>query len=304
MVTGEAERLKVVDALREGARNYVVKPFTADTLRRKVQAVAMSVRASRRPPVDGAASAAAAAIGAGDGGPFLAGLPSALVTELARSADISIFPDGATILEAGDPIESFLFLVEGCAEAREHATAPPVAKLERGHCICGMAFATRERAPMAVFAVGEARIASVARERFDELGAEYPEMGRRLLRSAVRETERHSKTEGPGSSSLSGTLGLITLPELLQTLSVSRKSGVLSVTNGKLDGVIYLADGNVEHAETQQQSGLDAALEMLAWDEGTFVLEAYSPPKEKTIDVDTVGILMESARRKDESLRK
>ncbi len=33
MVTGEAQRDRVVEAIRAGARNYIVKPFTPETLR-------------------------------------------------------------------------------------------------------------------------------------------------------------------------------------------------------------------------------------------------------------------------------
>ena len=39
MVTTEAEKERIVEAIKAGARNYVVKPFTPDTLREKIMAV-------------------------------------------------------------------------------------------------------------------------------------------------------------------------------------------------------------------------------------------------------------------------
>ena len=39
MVTTEAEKSKVVEALRAGAKNYVVKPFTPDVLKEKINQV-------------------------------------------------------------------------------------------------------------------------------------------------------------------------------------------------------------------------------------------------------------------------
>ena len=39
MVTTEAEKLKVVEALRAGAKNYVVKPFTPEVLQEKIKQV-------------------------------------------------------------------------------------------------------------------------------------------------------------------------------------------------------------------------------------------------------------------------
>ena len=38
MVTSEAEKIKVVEALQAGAANYIVKPFEAEMLMQKIQA--------------------------------------------------------------------------------------------------------------------------------------------------------------------------------------------------------------------------------------------------------------------------
>ena len=37
MVTTEAEKVKVVEALKAGARNYVVKPFTPEVIQEKIR---------------------------------------------------------------------------------------------------------------------------------------------------------------------------------------------------------------------------------------------------------------------------
>ena len=39
LVTAEAEQHQVIEALKAGVSNYVVKPFTADQLREKIEAV-------------------------------------------------------------------------------------------------------------------------------------------------------------------------------------------------------------------------------------------------------------------------
>jgi len=39
MVTTEAEKTKVVEAIKSGVNGYVVKPFTPDTLRQKIEEV-------------------------------------------------------------------------------------------------------------------------------------------------------------------------------------------------------------------------------------------------------------------------
>jgi len=40
MVTAEAEKEKVIEAIKAGVDNYVVKPFTADILREKLEKIA------------------------------------------------------------------------------------------------------------------------------------------------------------------------------------------------------------------------------------------------------------------------
>ncbi len=39
MVTAEAEKEKIVDAVKAGVNNYIVKPFTADTLKEKLDKI-------------------------------------------------------------------------------------------------------------------------------------------------------------------------------------------------------------------------------------------------------------------------
>lgn len=46
LVTAEAEQHQVVEALKAGVSNYVVKPFTADQLRDKIEAVHKKIAGS------------------------------------------------------------------------------------------------------------------------------------------------------------------------------------------------------------------------------------------------------------------
>lgn len=39
MVTAEAEKAKVIEAIRAGVSNYVVKPFTAEVLKEKIEKI-------------------------------------------------------------------------------------------------------------------------------------------------------------------------------------------------------------------------------------------------------------------------
>ena len=106
---------------------------------------------------------------------------------------------------------------------------------------------------------------------------------------------------------MSGSIDEIPLPDLLQLLSTSRKSGVLSVRGEGGHGRIYLRKGQIYYSTIDDSYDLSprkAMFRMLTWVSGTFELE---PPDEKSvleeIQESTEGLLMEGMRQLDEMNR-
>jgi pSer/pThr/pTyr-binding forkhead associated (FHA) protein len=106
---------------------------------------------------------------------------------------------------------------------------------------------------------------------------------------------------------MSGSIDEIPLPDLLQLLSTSRKSGVLSVRGEGGHGRIYLRKGQIYYCTIDDSYDLSprkAMFRMLTWTSGTFELE---PPDEKSvleeIQESTEGLLMEGMRQLDEMNR-
>jgi hypothetical protein len=106
---------------------------------------------------------------------------------------------------------------------------------------------------------------------------------------------------------MSGSIDEIPLPDLLQLLSTSRKSGVLSVRSDSGHGRIYLRKGQIYFATIDDSYDLSprkAMFRLLTWVSGTFELEA---PDEKSvleeIQESTEALLMEGMRQLDEFRR-
>ncbi len=99
----------------------------------------------------------------------------------------------------------------------------------------------------------------------------------------------------------SGSLSDMGLVDLLQTIDISRKSGVLYLSNGSKRGAIYFLEGALQHAEIRKLKGEAAVYRFLVWNEGDFDLE-FRPVRvdQQTIHTSTQGILMEGMRRVDE----
>lgn len=105
---------------------------------------------------------------------------------------------------------------------------------------------------------------------------------------------RTSKTRFAGSLS---DMGLV---DLLQTIDVSRKSGVLRLTSGARRGSIWFLEGRVIDAELGDLTGEAAIYRFLVWPDGEFELDFRDVRREDKIGVSTQGLLMEGMRRLDE----
>jgi pSer/pThr/pTyr-binding forkhead associated (FHA) protein len=128
--------------------------------------------------------------------------------------------------------------------------------------------------------------------------------------SHLTETEARSKmavaankrTAAP--KSMAGSIEEIPLPDLLQLLSTSRKSGVLVVHSDRHVGKIFFRKGQIYFTNLENQFNIGprkALTRMLGWAQGSFELE---PPDESAVLEEmtdsTEAMLMESMRQLDE----
>ncbi|MEM7436827.1 MAG: DUF4388 domain-containing protein [Myxococcota bacterium] len=100
----------------------------------------------------------------------------------------------------------------------------------------------------------------------------------------------------------SGSLAEMSVVDLLQTIDVSRKSGVLNLKRDDGDqGMISFDSGAVIHAAVEDLGGEDAVYRLLLWRDGSFDLEFRKVSLvERTVHRTTQALLMEGMRRLDE----
>ncbi|MEZ4364168.1 MAG: DUF4388 domain-containing protein [Kofleriaceae bacterium] len=103
---------------------------------------------------------------------------------------------------------------------------------------------------------------------------------------------------------MSGVIEEIPLPDLLQLLSTSRKSGVLSINNGVSVGKIYIRRGQIYFSAINDDFTLSpqkAIYRMLTWVSGTFELEPSVELRVmEEVNESTEALLMEGVRQLDE----
>jgi len=97
-----------------------------------------------------------------------------------------------------------------------------------------------------------------------------------------------------------GSLNELPLPDIIQLVAVSGKTGAFTLTRGAERGQIYLNEGQIVHALVGHLAGEEAVYELATWGEGDFSFEQNSGPEEQTISKSNTNLLMEAARRMDE----
>lgn len=97
-----------------------------------------------------------------------------------------------------------------------------------------------------------------------------------------------------------GSLKELPLPDIVQLVSVSGKTGAFQLKKGDISGEIFLRDGQMVHAQAGALEGEEAVYELSVWSEGEFVFQPGRAAPATTIKRSNTNLLMEAARRIDE----
>jgi hypothetical protein len=97
-----------------------------------------------------------------------------------------------------------------------------------------------------------------------------------------------------------GSLKELPLPDIIQLVSVSGKTGKFTLAHEHDRGLIYLKNGQIVHAELNDVVGEEAIYTLAIWNQGDFQFTAGEEPARQTISKSNTNLLMEAARRLDE----
>jgi uncharacterized protein DUF4388 len=101
-----------------------------------------------------------------------------------------------------------------------------------------------------------------------------------------------------------GDLSRFSTLDLAQTLMLARKTGLLTVRSGDHSGFFFFRNGEIVSVmDDGQRQGMQAALNLFLWKDGTFEFDFDKVPPEGTLGVPTENLLMEAARQMDEAAR-
>jgi uncharacterized protein DUF4388 len=100
--------------------------------------------------------------------------------------------------------------------------------------------------------------------------------------------------------SFQGSITELPVPDIIQLVSVSGKTGMFTLVRGSERGYIYLKNGQMVHAKLGDLTGEEAIYALAIWSSGDFQFTPSEEPDTVTIEKSNTSLLMEAARRLDE----
>ncbi|MFZ2493317.1 MAG: DUF4388 domain-containing protein [Thermoanaerobaculia bacterium] len=97
-----------------------------------------------------------------------------------------------------------------------------------------------------------------------------------------------------------GSLKELPLPDIIQLVSVSGKTGKFNLTRDSEAGSIYLKGGQIVDATVGELIGEEAIYALAIWNHGEFQFSPGEESDRQTISKSNTNLLMEAARRLDE----
>ncbi|HSS43732.1 MAG TPA: DUF4388 domain-containing protein [Thermoanaerobaculia bacterium] len=100
--------------------------------------------------------------------------------------------------------------------------------------------------------------------------------------------------------SFQGSIQELPVPDIIQLVSVSGKTGMFTLIRGSERGYIYLKSGQMVHARLGEVTGEEAIYALAIWSTGDFQFTPAEEADSVSIEKSNTSLLMEAARRLDE----
>jgi DNA-binding response OmpR family regulator len=113
----------------------------------------------------------------------------------------------------------------------------------------------------------------------------------------IRETELLASIPQRHTRGFSGNLAEMSLVDLLQTLEVGKKTGVLRLRYNGKEGMVYFNEGQVIDAMLGNLEARRALLRMFTWTEGTFQAEIRQHDRPRVLTVSNRDLISEGMTR-------
>ncbi|HEV3028198.1 MAG TPA: DUF4388 domain-containing protein [Planctomycetota bacterium] len=275
-------------AVRRGARGYLVRPFSDEEFRAKLEAIGAQEPASQSSQPSDVLKDILTTVRAREELPSILCLPSAVISELFAVSTRLRHVAGETLVWPGQGISSLFFITAGDVEVSP-ADGKPCYVRGTGDCFAERAFVCGEPSRIGVRARTTVDILQVPKVRMVDLARRHASV--RTFLAALLEKP------GPAAapmSELNGTFESLPFADLLQFLHSASKTGLLLLDEGGVQGVLYFSRGEAHDAQTGEKTGEEAFFEMSKWVRARFEFRSCESAGSRTLNRPTLRMLMEA----------
>ena len=239
--------------------------------------------------------------------PMFAPLRERTLKEIIRHLGVQRYPPKEVILRKGDTGRNLFILVKGVVEILQYdpdGSITVIASLKDGDCFGEMSLITGDPCSADVRTKGDVLCLVMKKESFDKVLSRYPSLNiyfTKLLSQRLKKTSTAVADEL--EKGIIGRLSLISLPEMVQAMTVSRRTGVLRLSSkGEVAEVVF-NEGQIFQVRYGDLEGEKAFYELVTWKKGNFRFQPADGSFEQKIKMDTMSLLMEGLRLLDEASR-
>ena len=236
---------------------------------------------------------------------FLEQLPAPISRAVRERSQVLRFQNAVNILEGQVTGSHFFVLLAGLARVTtqgEDGRVLELSVLRKGDCFGEMSLLTGAATSNRIEAMEECLVLAVPRHDFHRLLSEYPLLSivlYRLLSKRIRASNlRLTQLLTPG---ISGDLSLFSLADVVQSILVARMTGTLHVSGSDREAIFGFKEGRLVYSAFGNVMGPDALYYAFQLKSGHFHFNGHEPPVLENIEGDTMGIILDTLRRLDES---
>jgi len=117
------------------------------------------------------------------------------------------------------------------------------------------------------------------------------------IRMVLRRLEKRKIDQLETYKRFSGRLDQLSLADLIESFGVERKTGILTVSNGKKTGQVYFREGAVINAAISSFKFEQAVYQMFPWKSGYFNMIFRDVDIKEEISISNLGLLLQGIKR-------
>jgi uncharacterized repeat protein (TIGR04076 family) len=237
--------------------------------------------------------------------PLFAPLPTASLEKIIPILQLKRVKTGTNIIRQGDVGESLYVITKGeVLVIREDRQVGEelLATLREGECFGEMSLISGEPVSATIRAKTPATFLVMNKNDFEHLLLDNPSLNvyfTKLLTQRLQQA--NTRMMDMLDRGILGSIKIFSIPELIQTLALNRRTGTLVFTDKNTRGEVSFHNGGIQQAILDELNGEPAFFRLLEWQEGQFQFqpaEAILVPRK--IHKETMHLLMEGLRRLDE----